>query len=171
MQMHVLVLHMAPASVPHHRPRFVPSCQFFSKLQRRSQLTQFCQNDPHLLNHLRSHSSRAMAGGPGVQQPSGSRSSNGAPAGPEPSIPEPAGTRAVPRDSCQPGAWQELPSLPPPFAPTCKECDSILRVPLSNIRTLDQMLLFLSLLISSSSFNCSREAFSKLVAGIILSFP
>lgn len=115
MQMHILVLHMAPASVPHHRPRFVPSCQFFSKLQRRSQLTQFCRNDPHLLNHLRSHSSRATAGGPGVQQQSGSRSSNGAPACPEPSIPEPAGTGAVPRDSCQPGAWQELPSLRPPL--------------------------------------------------------
>lgn len=59
LQLHVLVLHTAPASVPHHRPRFVPSCQFSSKLQRYPQLTQFCQNDPLLLTLL------SQAGGAG----------------------------------------------------------------------------------------------------------
>lgn len=97
------------------------------------------------------------------QQPSHGRRSRGAAAKrlPEqqwstslPRAQHPRGCRlwAVPRDSCQP-----LPSFP--FAPACKEFDSILRVPLFNICTLDKMLLFLSLLIPSSSFNCSLWSF------------
>jgi len=41
----------------------------------------------------------------------------------------------------------------------------------TNIHTVHKMLLLLPLLSSLSSFNCSLEAFSTLVAGIILSLP
>lgn len=115
------------------------------------------------------------------QQQSGSWSSSamaGAPACPQPGTPGPAGTRAASQN--QGSLTAPLPAWPIggtalPFsslAPAWRdEFRSTLGMPLSNICTLDKMLLFLSSLISSSSFNCSLEAFSTLVAGIILSFP
>lgn len=70
--------------------------------------------------------------------------------------------QGCPTGLCHPGARGELPSL----APLCPRLHGGVlldtSVPLANICTLDKMLLFLSLLISSSSFNCSLEAFFRL---------
>lgn len=163
--MHVLVLHTAPVSVPHHCPTFAPFCQF-SKLQRSSQPAQFCGDDARLLNDCRQRGwAMAVAPGVAVELLEQWWSTSLSPA------PQSLQHQGCPMALLPAGAQGS--ALPPScFAPTCKKhFSSIRRVLLPSICTLDKMLLFLSLLISSSSFNCSLEAFSRLVAGIILFFP
>lgn len=171
---HALVLHIATVTVPDRRPRFVPSCQFFSKLPRKltpnpvlSKQSPFA--NPPVEPQWPSPDKRPHFHGNVMEEHH---------ACPEPSSPDPAENQHCPAGvSASLGhAWccppSLLPSLLPSLTPTGnEEFYFILCVPLSKMRTGDKMLLFPPLLISLNSFNCSLEAFSTLVTGIILSFP
>lgn len=163
-----------PCAARHHcqRPRSLSQiCILLPKLPRNSLLSLFCQNDPHLLNPLCNHSGRAMTGGPTLvtgQTPGAGILWLELHVCPELGSANPAHNLCCPKKiSASPGrAW----CCPFSLAPTCHEFYFILCVPPSKICTVDKMLL-LPLLISSSSFNCSLETFSTVMAGIILASP
>lgn len=158
-----LALHFPSVSVPDHCPRFAPSCQFSSKLQPNSFLTQACREDPCLLGHLHSHRRSNMDSRTAVHI-TRSRDTVHGPSCRHPLLPHCGFLRA----------WDlhgaVLLSSRAPLPQHARR-----NFTLNPVRHCLKYALWIrcyifSLLISLSSFNCSLEASSTLVTGIILPF-